>query len=113
MQRRQLEFRSNFHVVAGNPRSQAAVAVLPAGETAGGLDDRHSDSDRWLYVVSGSGSAVVEGARHRLEPGTLLLIERNESLELVNQGSETLETVNVFVPPAYSISDAPQPPARD
>lgn len=112
MQICQLEFQSNFHVVAGNDRSQAAVMVLAKGDSTGGPDNRHRDSDQWLYVVSGEGEATVEQQHQRLRPGTLLLVERNEAHQITNVGNEPLQTVNVYVPPAYS-SRAGQPPERD
>jgi len=74
MQRCKLEFESNFHVIAGNARSQSAVMVLPKGETTGGPENRHADSDQWLYVASGRGEAIIEGQSHALSPGVLLLI---------------------------------------
>ena len=112
MQVCQLEFQSNFHVVVGNDRSQAAVMVLSKGDSTGGSDNRHPDSDQWLYVVSGEGEAIVEQQRQRLRPGTLLLIECNEAHQIANTGDKPLKTVNFYVPPAYS-SRAGQPPERD
>lgn len=102
MKHAQLTFSSDFSVVLGNGRSQAAVMVLAAGEAEGGPDNRHRDSDQWLYVVSGEGSATVEGELHLLRPGTLVLIERGECHEIRNNGEEPLETLNFYVPPAYT-----------
>jgi mannose-6-phosphate isomerase-like protein (cupin superfamily) len=112
MQLCQLEFLSNFHVVAGNQHAQAAVMVLPAGDSTGGPDNRHSDSDQWLYVVSGEGEAVVEQQRSPLRRGTLLLIERNEAHTITNLGMEPLQTLNFYVPPAYSLQEG-KPPESD
>ncbi|GAA5507916.1 cupin domain-containing protein [Novipirellula caenicola] len=112
MQRRQLEFLSNFHVVAGNERSQAAVMVLAKGDSTGGPENRHESSDQWLYVVSGEGKAVVEQQDYVLKPGTLLLIERNESHAIINQGNAPLKTVNFYVPPAYHGREG-APPSHD
>jgi len=110
MQRCKLEFESNFHVIAGNARSQSAVMVLPKGETTGGPENRHADSDQWLYVASGRGEAIIEGQSHALSPGVLLLIERGEAHEIKNGGPEALETLNFYVPPTYP---AVAGPARD
>ncbi len=75
--------------------------VLQPGQTIGGDDNVHSDSDQWLYAVSGSGTAVVDGRRLELESGALLLIEAGEAHEIVNPGVEPLVTVNVYAPRAY------------
>jgi mannose-6-phosphate isomerase-like protein (cupin superfamily) len=95
------EVRSFFQIVAGTPRSQAATMVLRPGQSTGGDDNVHPDSDQWLYVVSGSGVAVVDGRRVSLDAGTLLLIEAGETHEIRNQGTEPLVTVNVYAPSAY------------
>ncbi|MDR5682564.1 MAG: cupin domain-containing protein [Armatimonadota bacterium] len=90
-----------FEVVAGTHRSQAATMVLEPGESTGGPDNVHPDSDQWLYVVSGEGQAVVRGKTVRLRPGSLLLIEAGEPHEIRNTGTRSLHTVNVYAPPAY------------
>lgn len=101
MKRLQLEFQAGFDVVAANRHAQAAVMALRPGESTGGPDNRHAGSDQWLYVVAGDGAAVVEGRRHELRTGTLLLVERGEAHEIRNTGERRLETLNLYVPPAY------------
>lgn len=90
-----------FDVVAGTPRSQAATMNLEPGQSTGGPDNRHPDSDQWLYVVSGRGRAMVEGETIELAPGSLLLIEAGEGHEIECSGDQWLETVNVYAPPVY------------
>ncbi len=90
-----------FDVVAGTDDSQAATMILEAGQSTGGPDNRHPRSDQWLYVASGTGTATVEGTAHALRPGTLVCIESGETHEIVNDGDEPLETVNVYAPPVY------------
>lgn len=75
--------------------------VLRPGQSTGGDDNVHAEADQWLYVVSGSGVAIVKGRRIDLDAGTLLLIEAGETHEIINEGSEPLMTVNVYAPPAY------------
>ena len=89
-----------FDVVANTGRSQAATMVLEPGRSTGGPDNRHPDSDQWLYVRSGRGRATVEGEEVRIGPGDLLLIEAGETHEIA-AGDERLETVSVYAPPAY------------
>lgn len=90
-----------FEIVAGTDRSQAAVMVLEAGQSTGGPANRHPESDQWLYVKSGRGTATIEGETHRLRPGALVLIEAGEAHEIENDGSDPLETVSVYAPPDY------------
>jgi mannose-6-phosphate isomerase-like protein (cupin superfamily) len=54
-----------------------------------------------LYVVSGTGKAVVAGKEKKLQPGSLLLIEASETHEIMNTGSTVLRTLNFYAPPAY------------
>jgi mannose-6-phosphate isomerase-like protein (cupin superfamily) len=102
MQHKHLQFGHGFRVVLGDDRSQAAQMTLAPGETEGGSDNRHRGADQWLYVVSGTGVAVVEGERAELRVGTLVLIERGERHEIQNTGDTPLKTLNVYVPPAYT-----------
>ncbi len=75
--------------------------VLATGISTGGPDNRHAESDQWLYVISGEGSAVVEGAEHALDAGSLLLIEAGESHEIKSGGDRPLETFSIYAPRVY------------
>ena len=110
MQHRHLRFGHGFRVVLGNAHSQAAPMTLGPGEAEGGPDNRHKGADQWLYVVSGTGEAVVNGERVELREGTLLLIERGDAHEIRNTGEGPLRTLNAYVPPAYA-GGGEEPPA--
>jgi mannose-6-phosphate isomerase-like protein (cupin superfamily) len=101
MQHKHLQFGVGFRVVLGDRYSQAARMTLAPGKTEGGPDNRHRGADQWLFVVSGKGVAIVEGNRVELRAGTLILIERGETHEIRNTGDVPLQTLNVYVPPAY------------
>ncbi len=102
MQHKHLQFGRGFRVVLGDRHSQAAQMTLDPQETEGGPDNRHRGADQWLYVVSGSGQAIVNRDRVELREGTLLLIQRGDTHEIRNTGSGPLRTLNIYVPPAYS-----------
>ena len=55
-----------------------------------------------MFVESGSGTAIVDGRRHTLRTGTLILIERGNRHEIRNTGRTPLRTLNIYVPPAYT-----------
>ena len=112
MKKTKVVYNSEFEIIAGNSRSQAAVMVLPPGEAEGGKRNRHKGSDQWLYVASGSGSATIKGLAHKLSPGSLLLIEHGETHEIRNDGDEPLETLNFYVPPAYTEDEEPLPSGK-
>jgi mannose-6-phosphate isomerase-like protein (cupin superfamily) len=90
-----------FKVVGGTARSQGATMILRPGQSTGGADNVHEQSDQWLYVVSGSGRATVDGRDVTLDAGALLLIEAGETHELSNTGTTPLVTISVYTPPVY------------
>lgn len=112
MERKHLRFGKGFRVAMSNARAQAAEMVIPPGEAEGDAKNRHRGADQWLYVVSGTGSALVNGKRYALSPGTLMLIEHGDTHEIKNTGEELLRTLNVYVPPAYTKSGDELPPAK-
>src|SRR3990172_1796937 len=91
--------KSFFRVLAGTERSQVAEMVLQSGKSTGGLDNVHEESDQWLYVVSGNGKAVIEGKEVKIENGDLLLIEKGETHEIINEGKAPLRTFSIYAPP--------------
>ena len=90
-----------FDVLLEGDGAQAAVMTLDPGRSTGGPDNRHPDSDQWLFVVSGTGEATVDGRDVALEAGDLVLIEAGEPHEIRNEGTDPVETLNLYVPPAY------------
>jgi len=102
MKHKALRFGKGFNVVLGNRRSQAAQMVLTPGKSEGSTQNRHRDSDQWLLVIRGTGSAIVNGRRYRLAPAALFLIEHGDRHEIRNDGNEDLVTLNFYVPPGYS-----------
>ncbi len=92
---------ASFRLLGGTGRSQAAAMTLAAGMATGGADNRHPTSDQWLYVVSGSGEATVDGQTVALEAGDLLLIAAGEAHEIRALSQGDLVTVNVYAPPEY------------
>jgi mannose-6-phosphate isomerase-like protein (cupin superfamily) len=112
MQHKHLRFGHGFRVLLGNEHSQAAQMTLGPGETEGGPDNRHRGADQWLFVVGGTGEAVVNGERVELREGTLVLIRRGDRHEIRNTGTEPLRTLNVYVPPAYTEGGDELPPGR-
>ena len=101
MPQTQLRFGRGFKVALSNKRGQVATMVIAPGHREGGPDNRHRGADQWLFVVSGSGEAILGGRRHRLKSGTLLLIERGTTHEIRNSGRAALKTLTIYVPPAY------------
>jgi mannose-6-phosphate isomerase-like protein (cupin superfamily) len=112
MKHSRLRFARGFHVIFGNRRAQAAEMVIEPGGSEGDPTNRHRQADQWLYVVSGSGLALVNGKRIRLQSGMLLLIEHKDRHEIRNTGRSLLKTLNYYTPPAYTKAGEELPAAR-
>ena len=112
MKRKHLRFGKGFRVATGNRRSQAAEMVIAPGDSEGGPDNRHRGADQWLFVLSGTGTAIVNGRRCALAAGSLVLIERGDTHEIRNSGRTPLKTLNFYVPPAYTSSGDELPRGR-
>ncbi len=52
----------------------------------------------------------MNGKRHPLRPGSLVLIEHGDTHEIV--AHSRLETLNVYVPPAYRADGDDLPPGK-
>ncbi|HYD16137.1 MAG TPA: cupin domain-containing protein [Hyphomicrobium sp.] len=102
MRRTAVVYQNGFHVLIGDGHSQAASMVIAPGSSEGGPDNRHRGADQWLYVESGQGQAIVNGHSYPIEAGALVLIQRGDTHEIRNTGTAPLNTLNIYVPPAYS-----------
>ena len=112
MRHKQLRFGKGFRVAFAVRKAQAAEMVLAPGDSEGDADNRHRGADQWLYVVSGSGVAIVEGERVPLKAGTLLVIEKRERHEIRNTGRTMLKTLNFYYPPAFDGEGDPVGPGK-
>lgn len=101
MKHKTLSLKSEFEVAIAVREVQAAEMTLAPGSKTGGPDNRHRGADQWMYVVAGTGLAIVDGVKQPLRPGSLLVIERGEAHEIRCSGDEPLRTVNFYSPPAY------------
>lgn len=99
MERTRLDFDRYFRVAMETEDAQAAEMTVEPGRSVGEPDNYHPHSDQWLFVVSGTGVATVDGAAERIEAGDLLRIDAGERHGIANDGDEPLETLNVYTPP--------------
>lgn len=116
MHSKRLKFGEGFRVAFQVRKAQAAEMVIAPGDSEGGPDNRHRGADQWLYVVSGTGVALVETQGRRrgiaLRAGTLLVIEKGEKHEVRNTGRTLLKTLNFYYPPAFARDGDPKGPGR-
>jgi mannose-6-phosphate isomerase-like protein (cupin superfamily) len=97
----------SFDVLTSSRLAQVAKMTLRPGEASDSKpSNEHPKSEQWLFVLSGSGEAIIHDKagkfrRTRLEPESLLVIQRGESHQIKNTGRRALSTLNFYVPPAY------------
>jgi mannose-6-phosphate isomerase-like protein (cupin superfamily) len=87
--------------------AQAAMMVLRPGQDTGEPENEHAKSEQWLYVVSGTGQALVDKRKVAIREGSLLLIEKGEIHRVKNTGRSPLVTLNFYAPPAYAEDGEP------
>ena len=112
MRSKTLKFGKGFRVAFDVRKAQAAEMVIAPGGSEGGPGNRHRGADQWLFVLSGSGVAIVEGRRVPLKAGTLLVIGKRERHEVRNTGRALLKTLNFYYPPAFDADGNPKGPGR-
>ena len=94
--------RSVFDVLASTRSAQAAMMTLRPGQSSSERpENEHPRAEQWLFVVKGTGRAVVGPSRAALKEGSLLLIEKGETHQVTNTGRRALVTLNLYCPPAY------------
>ena len=82
--------------------------VLQPGQSTGEPQNEHPRSEQWLFVVSGSGRALVNKRRFAIRENSLLLIEKKEIHQITNTGRRPLVTLNFYAPPAYTKNGEPK-----
>lgn len=60
----------------------------------------HTDSEEVVYIMSGEGSAYVDGEVKPIKPHTAILFSKGSVHMLKNSGSEPMKVVCFFTPPA-------------
>jgi mannose-6-phosphate isomerase-like protein (cupin superfamily) len=105
--------RKMFSPLIQSTSVQAAMMVLKPGQSSSDEpENEHPRAEQWLYVVSGSAKARVGVRSIRLNPGSLLLIEKGESHKITAAGKTSLVTVNFYAPPAYTADGEVKPAVK-
>ena len=100
--------RDFFRILGGSRSVQSALMVLKPGESTGEPQNEHPRSEQWLFVVSGTGQALVNKKRLAIRDSSLVLIEKGEIHQVRNTGRRPLVTLNFYAPPAYNNNGEPK-----
>ena len=106
--------RGEFAILASTRTLQAAMMTLrPGGTSAEEPSNEHPQSEQWVFVISGTGEAIIGKNRDslrrvKLAENSLLLIEKGELHQIRNTGRRHLRTINFYAPPAYDDTGEPR-----
>jgi len=88
--------RTTIDGSVGAERLVQSVLTFPPGSSS---DRRNQDHDEVAYVVSGTGSLILDDSTHDLHPDLGVYLRAGESHQVINTGNEDLVLVSVTAPP--------------
>ena len=59
----------------------------------------HAQNDEVFYILEGTGRCVIDGAEHKLEPGSTVMLGRYCEHSIHNDGDKDMKFVWFFTPP--------------
>ena len=91
----------NFReVLYTTQRSQLVVMTLQPGEEIG--LETHEEHDQFIRVEEGTGEAILDGEKHKLEDGTALVIPAGTEHNVVNTSKkDPLKLYTLYTPPEH------------
>jgi len=84
-------------VTAG--KSQLVLMSILPGEEIGA--EVH-DGDQVLYIVEGSGLAFINGARQRIDKGSIVFVPAGAHHNIVNTDHASMKLFTVYAPPQHA-----------
>jgi len=102
MQKHNVNSRQDFFAVLDTAdQTQTAVMTLKPGQESGEKGNEHAQSDQVLYVISGELNAEIGSESGTLRAGDVVIIPAGAPHRFRNSGEATVQTLNVYAPPAY------------
>ncbi len=81
-------------------KSQLVLMSLLPGEEIG--SEVH-DGDQILYIVDGEGLAVIDGARERIDKGSIVFVPAGAHHNIVNTDHEPMKIFTLYAPPQHAV----------
>ncbi|HCG29147.1 MAG TPA: cupin domain-containing protein, partial [Chloroflexi bacterium] len=82
------------------PHLQLVVMTLQPGEDIG--QETHDDGDQFFRVEAGEGEALLDGERHPLRDGSIVVIPAGVEHNISNtSASEPLRVYTIYTPPEH------------
>jgi len=84
------------HLVAmQHPIGLGTQTIAPKGHVR---EHAHDRNEEVIYVLSGEGRAVIEGADHPMRPGSAFFIGKSRRHMFINEGDQELKFMWVLLP---------------
>ena len=100
IERDTLENENFRKVLYTAPNLQLVLMTLQAGEEIG--TETHDHGDQFFRVESGEGEAILDGERHTLGDGDIVVIPAGTEHNIVNtSSSEALRVYTIYTPPEH------------
>jgi mannose-6-phosphate isomerase-like protein (cupin superfamily) len=82
------------------PHSQLVVMTLQVGEDIG--QETHGNRDQFIRIEAGQGEAILDGERHALGDGSVVVIPAGTEHNVVNTSpTEPLRLYTIYSPPEH------------
>jgi len=81
-------------------KSQLVLMSLLPGEEIGA--EVH-DGDQILYIVEGDGLAVIDGAKEKIEEGSVVFVPAGAHHNVMNTDNEPMKLFTVYAPPQHAV----------
>jgi quercetin dioxygenase-like cupin family protein len=85
--------------LVGAEHCSMCLIRVPPGETVRPAHS-HPNGEEVIYVVTGSGRALIDGVVHQVHAGTAVLFPQGQIHMLQNSGTEEMKVVCFFAPPS-------------
>ncbi|HBY46697.1 MAG: cupin domain-containing protein [Thermomicrobiales bacterium] len=100
IERKTLENPYFREVLFTAPHLQLVVMTLQPGEDIG--QETHDDGDQFFRVEAGEGEALLDGERHPLRDGSIVVIPAGVEHNISNtSASEPLRVYTIYTPPEH------------
>ncbi|HET8521717.1 MAG TPA: cupin domain-containing protein [Thermomicrobiales bacterium] len=97
---RTLENQDFRHVLYTAPHMQLVVMTLQPGEEIG--QEQHDDGDQFIRVEAGQGEAILDGERHQLSDGMVVVIPAGTVHNVINTSqTDALHLYTIYAPPEH------------
>jgi mannose-6-phosphate isomerase-like protein (cupin superfamily) len=87
------------HVINTGAKSQLVVMSIPPGGDIGA--ETHAHVEQSLFIVSGTGTSILDGVEEPLLPGDVLVVTPGVHHNVRNTGQVPLKLYTVYAPPNH------------